>query len=508
MDSFANKLLAKRNRPFIVLAVLILVLPLVLFLMTHSTDRQSHAANQTNLEAENAVLSGNIASSNDNNGNSYIIFGQKATTTPGSTPTISGSIQVNFSKPIQTLSPLVYGMDESGYPGGGPVLADDANEQAKFKTLGVKFVRVALKYTTAHDPTSKIVCSGSGCDLTPTGDQYVTAIKNMGATPIVIVPIDTLDAANLVKHFNKDVNIPVKYWIFGNEPTISSTDYANDFNAAYDAMKAVDSTILVGGPGSPFFDCCAPSGTWTPAMNVFMTISGSRTDFVDFHKYGQGGSTTKSDTDLMAMTSEYEANINTLRSFIQSMQPARASHIGIEIGEWQLDWDHIDPRFETEFNVVWTASAMGHILKAGAIALPYATKNLDLGYITEGSYQISGRSGGIAMPAYHGYGMFTGESLFRGFGTTMVTATTSLPNIEVYASDGSKNIIVVNKDPNTSQTATFGLTGYASGTGDIWRKDTSIDAFAQPVHVGQITVSGGNFTYSFPPYSVTTIVLN
>ena len=83
------------------------------------------------------------------------------------------AVSVDFSKPTQTLSPIAFGMDESGYPGGGPVLADSAAEQQAFKTLGVKAVRMALKYTVSHDPTSKIVCSGSGCDLTPSGDQFV-----------------------------------------------------------------------------------------------------------------------------------------------------------------------------------------------------------------------------------------------------------------------------------------------------------------------------------------------
>jgi hypothetical protein len=180
----------------------------------------------------------------------------------------------------------------------------------------------------------------------------------------------------------------------------------------------------------------------------------------------------------------------------------------IEVGEWQLDWDGTDSRFQTIFNTVWGASGLGHILKAGGIALPYSTKNGNLGYVTESSGQISGHPNDTTMPIYHGYGMFTGEGLFRHFGATMVSSSTSLPNIDVFASNSNKNIVVINRDPSLTQSAVIGLTGYASGTADVWQTNTSGDPFAAPTKIGTVTISNGSFSYTFPAYSVTTFVLN
>src|SRR5437660_4301959 len=104
--------------------------------------------------------------------------------------------------------------------------------------------------------------------------------------------------------------------------------------------------------------------------------------------------------------------------------------------------------------------------------------------------------------------MFTGEGLFRGFGDTMVNANTTLPNVEVYASDNPKNIVVLNKDPSVTQAATVSLNGVTSGTIDVWRKDESVLFPNPPIKLGTLPLENGTFTYQLTPFSVTTFVLN
>ncbi len=110
-------------------------------------------------------------------------------------------------------------------------------------------------------------------------------------------------------------------------------------------------------------------------------------------------------------------------------------------------------------------------------------------------------------PAYHGIGMFTGEGLFRHFGTTLVNATTQLPNIEVFASDQQKNIVVINKDPSVPQTANIQLKGMPFARVEVWRKDNSVPFPDRPKELETINVLTGNFTYTFPPFSITTFIL-
>lgn len=417
----------------------------------------------------------------------------------------NGNIVVDYSTPIQKLDPKAIGLDISGYY--TPLaFANDTVEQQKIKQLGIKYARMHLIYQVSGDPTSKIICGGTGCNTSITGDQWINAIKSIGAEPVVVIYTkSSIDAANLVKHFNKDTNNPVKYWIVGNEPNIngySVQSYSTYFNQDYDAMKAIDPTIKIGGGTTAWYD-----QTW---LQQFLQLSGSKVDFVDFHGYPQQGTVAGDYTKLFQNADGYGKDLTSLQAVIKATVPARASQITVQVGEWELNWgggaqDYLN------FHSVWAATVLGNILKAGGYSLFYADKG-NLLYNSSHTFTDStGRTFTVSQDdtnaAYHGIGMFTGEGLFPHFGDTMVNATTSLPNIEVFASDNPKNIVVINKDPSVSQVATIALNGLSSGTFDVWRKDESITPINPPVKLGSVAVSNGAITYSVPPFSVTTFVL-
>jgi hypothetical protein len=268
-------------------------------------------------------------------------------------------------------------------------------------------------------------------------------------------------------------------------------------------MKAIDRTIKIGGGATAWYDAAF--------LQTFLRQSGSRVDFVDFHGYAQEGTVSGNYTTLFQIAAGYGHSINNLRSLIQQIVPARASQIGIEVGEWELNWKGT-AQDNINFHSLWAASVLGNILKAGGWSLFYADK----GFALYGNSQTFTDPHGHLVnihpddtnAAYHGIGMFTGEGLFRGFGTTMVNASTTLPNVEVFASDNLKNIVVINKDQAVTQTATFFLNGVASGTIDVWRKDESVLFPNPPIKQVTIPLENGTFTYQLPPFSVTTFVLN
>jgi len=416
-----------------------------------------------------------------------------------------GNIVIDYTSPLGKLDPIAIGMDLSGY-GYPNVFANDQLEQQKLKTLGIKYMRMDLKYSTPGDPTSKIICAANGCDTRWTGDQWVQAIKAIGAQPLIIVPYSAVDAANIVKHFNKDTNNYVRYWIVGNEPDqagISAATYSTNFNQDFDAMKAIDPTIKIGGGATAFND--------TPFFQTFLQQSGSRVDFIDFHGYAQEGNVQGDYTTLFQIAAGYGNGINNLRSLIQQIVPARASQIGIEVGEWELNWGGTEQN-NTNFHAVWAASVLGHILSSGGWSLFYADKgNAIYGNqhtITDPYGHVVNINVDDTNPAYHGIGMFTGEGLFRGFGDTMINAYTTLPNVEVYTSDNPKNIVVINKDPSITQTATVSLNGVTSGTIEVWRKDESVLFPNPPIKLGTLPLQNGTFTYQLTPFSITTFVLH
>src|SRR5229473_2521678 len=416
-----------------------------------------------------------------------------------------GNIIIDYTSPIRKLDPIAIGMNLSGY-GYPNVFANDRVEQRKLKMLGIKYMRMDLKYITPGDPTSKIVCSANGCDARWTGDQWVQAIKAIDAQPLIMVSSSTVDAANMVKHFNKDTNNYVQYWIVGNEPDlarISAVTYSTNFNQVFDAMKAIDPTIKIGGGATAWYD--------TPFFQTFLQQSGSRVDFIDFHGYAQEGNVQGDYTTLFQIAAGYGNGINNLRSLIQQIVPARASQIGIEVGEWELNWGGTEQN-NTNFHAVWAASVLGHILSSGGWSLFYADKgNAIYGNqhtITDPYGHVVNINVDDTNPAYHGIGMFTGEGLFRGFGDTMINAYTTLPNVEVYASDNPKNIVVINKDPSITQTATVSLNGVTSGTVEVMRKDESVLFPNPPIKLGILPLQNGTFTYQLTPFSITTFVLH
>ena len=403
------------------------------------------------------------------------------------------NISINYASPARKLDSANFGMDIGGY-GYPNVFVNDRREQQQLKALGIKYMRVDLKYSVAGDMKSKIVCAGNGCDTRWTGDQWVNAIKSVGATPVIIVHYNVADAVNIVKHFNKDTHNYVQYWIIGNEPDLKGmnvADYSGCFNQEYDAMKAVDSTLKIGGGTTAWYDI--------PFLETFLQKSGSKVDFVDFHVYAQKGDVTGDTTRLFQEATVYSDDINNLRFLIKKTVPARAAQIGIEVGEWELNWGG-DTQNNVNFHAVWTASVMGHILSSGARSLFYADKGNALysgpQTFTDPYKHIVTIHTDDTNPAYHGIGMFTGEGLFRGFGDTLVNAPTTLQDVEVYASDNPKNIVLINKSSSTTETATINLNGVFFENVDVWRKDEATLFSNPPVKVQSTYIRGNLFHLS------------
>lgn len=434
-----------------------------------------------------------IGGQDANDNYSSLVYYAKTTQLP------AANIQVDYTSPLRTINSLAFGLDETTYD-AGRYLVNDPLEQQRIKSLHVKSMRVSLKYQRPSDPTSGIICEANGCDPTVSGDKWLGAIRAVGADPIITVPLDATDAANLVKHFNKDTNNYVGRWIVYNEPNnqgLTAEAYSRSFNTIYDAMKAVDPSIKIGGPALSFLD--------TQFLQTFLTISGSKVDFIDFHQYAEGA-VPKAASTLLSSTNLYEDNINIVRNMLLTTVPWRASTIDIQLGEWYVNDMPGDTNIYQSFGTVWTASVLGHILRAGGLSYPYGTKN---NFLFGDPNTLHGTTLDDPMPAYQGYAMFTGGGLFPPFGSVLVSTNTTLPNIEVYASDQPKSIIVINKDPSVAWTkATFSLGGMVVGKAEVWRKDSTMSPYTAPRDLGLLKIVGGAFTYTLPAYSVTTFILS
>jgi hypothetical protein len=442
-----------------------------------------------------------------------------------SSAAVASNVTVNFGKVIGSVSRDQFGLDISGY--GPTYITDDATEDAMLKgRYGV--MRMGLMYKTPGDPSSPIVANGAGASQTITGDQWVSAIKKLGATPVVIVPADATDAVNMVRHFNAGTDPNrVSEWIVGNETDnsggsdpMSATAYADTFNTIYDAMKKVDPTITIGGPATAFPDFSY--------IQTFLDISGSRTDFIDFHEYGEGGGTLLCDSTLLADTTQWQRSVGQIRAMIKDtpQSKARASQIPIQVGEYNTDWStdpdpastaHCDagtaPVQYRNVATVIDASVFLHLVQAGATGMTFADHNGALGAVydlpnaSRPGYAQNGAPQDGPMPAYLGEGFFTGihGTTLSHFGTKLVQSATTLGGVEVVASSSADVIVLINKSPK-KQSAVVGVgSGLAKVAG--YQKGSSGASYALPAAL-RLKVTGGQVALTLPAWSVTQLVLS
>ncbi|MFI7704154.1 PA14 domain-containing protein [Nonomuraea sp. NPDC049480] len=419
----------------------------------------------------------------------------------------AATVAVDFTKPVRTLSAADYGIGITGY-GEGSYITNDSRHREHLRNLKAGRMRIELHYQEPGNHDSPIICGGFYCDATVSGDAWIKAIRDLGAEPVVILQVDGRqtaevnrdDAVALYEHFAAS-GTPVRRFILGNElnctctpekPEMTAGEYSKRFNMITDALDAKDPAVRVGGPATAWNDL--------GYIRAFLEGSGDRVDFLDYHDYGNGTEPVTDEELLGSVIRGYEKDLKEVSALAESVLGRK---IEIQIGEFNSDYDDPDGhRTLTHFNTLWGAAALGQMLHAGAAAYQYGDKNGRLGLTStngEGGIQRS-----EPLPIYHGIGMFTGESLFRPFGTTMVEATADSDRLHVFASDAAKNVVLVNVGAEPLDT-TLAFTGLTAGTAAIWQ--STADAWT-PHRTGTAAIAGGKATLTLPPGSATTLVID
>jgi len=432
----------------------------------------------------------------------------------------AGTINVDFTKNIGTVNSRAFSMDSTEY-GSPHDIVHDQTVYNLIAALHLDAMRIDLQ--NGSDPQL-----GAGSTSGP-GDPWVQAIDSTGAKPVIRLHTigeddngadsggSAADAQAMVSRYTANyaahgLSKPVQYYIIGNETNANDSSGSN-FIAFAPGMRSASGgfTLYIGGPAWGWYD----EGTMTGYFaNTKSTAGGP--DFLDYHQYGNGG-----DTDMSASQLQQELNGGGSDSDGDVLQYGTVSYqaeiaklqgdtgLPIECGEWNLTWGS-DPAQGQPFNAIWGASVIGNIVKAGGVSMEYGDSSGGLmGVVSQND---------TPMPLYYSYYMFTGGALFQHFGTNMVltsvTGDTTVNvqgsnvvqnnTLEVFASNNPKNIVVINKDPNNTETGTVNLTGYGSGTMNAWQ--TTGDGLPAQIATN-VAITDGTFTYSLPPYSVTTFVL-
>ena len=185
-------------------------------------------------------------------------------------------------------------------------------------------------------------------------------------------------------------------------------------------------------------------------------------------------------------------------------------------------------------NGLWVADTLGNLLTssyAGAdvwdLRNSWETGNNNssslYGWRQGGDYGLLGSPNGsapssgayTAYPTY--YAMQLASKIIKP-GGNVVQAVSSDPNLTTYAvteANGDLALLVINKSASAANTAQFQVANFSPGaTANVWQYGIAQDTAQSQSSTGasslanftiNLGASGGNFTYSFPAYSMTVL---
>lgn len=395
-------------------------------------------------------------------------------------------------------------------------------------------------------------------------DSLATLAQAVGSDVMIQVNVSNNDPAmwaDMVKYTNIDHNYHFKYWEMGNELDLECSNGASDcvtpanyqtrVQAYATAMKAVDPSIqIVGGVPAAAHDYYT-SGNWTGAsISQYLTQAAPVSDALSWHWYEQCNKPNLSDmytysfpgTDPGSAGSAYSrswsknapANIQT-----QIINPGKPNQ---QQGVSELNYDACDfsqaPQNTNHANALWAADVLGRLAYNGLDFVTWYT-----GYGSPTQYALiyktpdQDQPTGIKVrPTYYTFFMYANY-----FGDQLVKSVSDDESkVSMWAAKDSQDpsklaLMVTNLTPSTV-TAPITLTGFTPTSGSVYKMTSanptdfsaasSTDHATTTINGGvldpmnvtasaatniqpiSLAVNSGNFTYVFPPYSLTAIVLH
>jgi len=389
-------------------------------------------------------------------------------------------------------------------------------------------------------------------------DMFARIAVRTGAQVFLIVNYGSgtpSEAAEWVRYANLTQRLDVRYWEVGNENYGAwETDcndrphdpftYATRFREYFLQMKAVDPAIKVGAVVEIGEDSYATytdrpatnprtglrHNGWTPVLLATLNSLGVTPDFVSYHRYVQFPG-RESDADLLQSSSAWANDAADLRQQLTDyLGPAGAS---VELVSTEHNSVSSRPGKQTTslVNGLFLADSMGQVLQTEFNSviwhnLRQARETIHnnaswlYGWRQYGNYGVV--SIDFANPTGHSdqYPAFYVMKLLRHFargGDAIVRATSDSRLLSVYAArraDGSVALLAVNKNAAHPARSTITLNGF---TPDAYapvysygkeEDDAARTGAGSPdLTSASISDAGSRFTYTFPAYSATVIVL-
>jgi hypothetical protein len=285
-------------------------------------------------------------------------------------------------------------------------------------------------------------------------------VRSRGAEAIVTVNagVGTPEMAAEWVRFARKNGFKVAYWEVGNEldgewelghfnqdgKSVDAAEYAKRFRAFSKAMKAMDSSVKVGGP--------ACSTDELPFVEELIRDSGDLLDFISFHTYPVlGGRVTAA--QRFATADDVAEAAAKIHEWVEKYQPGRRDEIKIGVTEWHKQVMETRPTVDLTSGL-WSCLFIGSMAQSG---VDFA--NLwDMFSDTEsGGHGLFGGPGEGPRAAYHAMNLWRGmdeqwlevkggDDSFRAFATrggdevSVMLVNVSNRMREIELSFGSKSV--------------------------------------------------------------------
>jgi hypothetical protein len=383
--------------------------------------------------------------------------------------------------------------------------------------------------------------------------NFAHIATNLGAQVFITVNYGTgtpNEAADWVKSSNITNSFGFKYWEVGNEcyglwETDSNTappcvahdpwTYATRFKDYYTAMKAADPTIKVGIVGVPgegnfvnnFNHVATNSRTgqtyygWTPVLLATLKSLGVTPDFMVYHFYPESG--VDDDAFLLQAAYNWTGDAANLRQQLNDYLGSATTNVELLCTENNSDSGPEGRQSTSLVNALYLADSVAQLMKTEFNS--YVWWDLRNGADTSGDFAPSL----YGWRTYGDFGILNSTNrhptfyamkllqYFAQAGDTVLNAVNADPLLSTYAvrqAGGVVNVLAINKDPTHTITHQVALAGFVpSGTivvrsygipqDEAARTNGTLEA--QDISLTNFTSSSTNFTWSFPPYSLTLL---
>ncbi|MFT3831147.1 MAG: hypothetical protein QM691_15725 [Opitutaceae bacterium] len=388
-------------------------------------------------------------------------------------------------------------------------------------------------------------------------DDFLNLAKQTGAQAVITANYGTgtpAEAAAWVTYCNVTKSAGFKYWEIGNENYGSweadsqsrphdPFTYANRAKDYIALMKAADPTIKVGvvvtlarEEYATYTDhpvtnsrTGATQNGWNAVLLSTLRTLGVTPDFVALHRY-DGAPGQESDSALLQKARTWPEDIAALRQQLTDYLGATGSGVEILVTENNSVYSNPGKQTTSLVNALYLADSVGNLLQTEVNALTWwdlrngqdnGNNNAAslYGWRAYGDYGIvsspSSFGSSTAYDCYPTYYAFKLLAKFARGGDRLVQVTTGDTLLSAFGclgADGKLRLLVVNKSPSATTSATISVSGFtpaANATtytyGMVEDNAARTGSGAKDIATGSIANAAASFSTNFEPYSITVL---